>query len=103
LAKNNTELDFLRQGTKAEESCFVKISQSYFEKTKREKEKFIEKKSEIFPDWSVSVHTEHPYTALAKRNFIGPPTHTGTILYCTRVGTRRGEVLCLRRLGILGN
>ena len=48
MAKNNTELDFLRQGTKAEESCFVKISQSYFEKTKREKEKFIEKKSEIF-------------------------------------------------------
>jgi len=53
LAKNNTELDFLRQGTKAEESCFVKISQSYFEKTKREKEKFLETNIEIFPDWSV--------------------------------------------------
>ena len=55
MAKNNTELDFLRQGTKAEESCFVKISQSYFEKTKREKEKFLEKNIEIFPDWSVLV------------------------------------------------
>ena len=55
MAKNNKELGFLRQGTKAEESCFVKISQSYFEKTKREKEKFLEKNIEIFPDWSVSV------------------------------------------------
>ena len=55
MAKNNTELDFPRQGTKAEESCFVKISQSYFEKTKREKEKFLEKNIEIFPDWSVLV------------------------------------------------
>ncbi len=55
MAKNNTELDFLRQGTKAEESCFVKISQSYFEKTTREKEKFLEKDIGIFPDWSVLV------------------------------------------------
>jgi len=50
-------MDFLRQGTKAEESCFVKISQSYFEKTKRKKEKFLEKNIEFlfFPDWSVVV------------------------------------------------
>ncbi len=50
-----TGFDFLRQGTKAEEICFVKISQSYFEETKREKEKFLEKNIEIFPDWSVLV------------------------------------------------
>jgi len=64
LAKNNTELDFLRQGTKAEESCFVKISQSYFEKTKREKEKFLEKNIKIFPDWSVlAVAYQASYSA----------------------------------------
>ena len=31
--------------------------------------------------------------SIAKRSFIGPPTHAGTILYCSCVGTLGGEVL----------
>ena len=103
MAKNNTKLSFLRQGTKTEEGCFVELDESILRRPKEKKKESLEK--EIFLDsFSQPVVRESQpraeYTALAKRNFIGPPTHTGTILYCARVGTRRGEVLRWRRLAV---
>jgi hypothetical protein len=42
---------------------------------KGKKKNLLKRKVRFFSDWSVSVvHTEHPYTALAKRNFIGRDT-----------------------------
>ena len=60
------------------------------------KEKKEEKKYNNMKLFSLTIVTlvlpRASTEALAKRNFIGPPTHAGTILYCSCVGTLGGEV-----------
>ena len=70
-------------------------------KRKKEKEKnrwrviswtAVSRSERSFLEQSSSV-VQRPacITALAKRNFIGPPTHAGTILYCSSVGHLRAK------------
>ena len=67
----------------------MELDESILRRPKEKKKESLEK--EIFLDsFSQPVFRESQpraeYTALAKRNFIGPPTHAGTILYCSSVG-----------------
>ena len=95
MAKNNTKLSFLRQGTQTEEGCFVESAEAILRRPgKKEKKEKIYNNIKLFSLTVVTLVLLRASTeALAKRNFIGPPTHAGTILYCSCVGTLGGEVL----------